>query len=54
MLKLALQSIRYYKKQSAAVLAGMILSIALLNGISSLIYSGQQSNIKNCMEIYGN
>lgn len=54
MLKLALQSIRYYKKQSAAVLAGMILSIALLTGISSLIYSGQQSNIKNCMEIYGN
>lgn len=53
MLKLALQSIRYYKKQSFAVLAGMILSVALLTGISSLIYSGQQSNIANCMEIYG-
>ncbi len=53
MLKLALQSIRYYKKQSIAVLTGVILSVALLTGISSLIYSGQQSNMKNCMEIYG-
>lgn len=54
MLRLALASIRYYKKQSFAVLAGVILSIALLTGISSLIYSGQQSNVYNCMEIYGN
>lgn len=53
MLKLAFQSIRYYKKQSIAVLTGVILSVALLTGISSLIYSGQQSNMKNCMEIYG-
>ena len=39
MLKLAFQSIRYYKKQSIAVLTGVILSVALLTGISSLIYS---------------
>lgn len=53
MLKLALKSIFYYKKRSAAVLAGIALSAALLTGISSLIYSGHQSSIQNCREIYG-
>lgn len=53
MLKLAFQSIFYHKKRAAAVLTGMVLSIALLTGISSLIASGRQSNIQNCKEIYG-
>lgn len=53
MLKLAYQYMRYYKNQTFAILVSMILTAALLSGISSLIYSSQKSNLENNKIIYG-
>ena len=43
MLKLAWKYMRYYKSQTLAILASIILTAALLSGISSLIYSSQKT-----------
>lgn len=43
----------FYKKQSMAILLGMILSMGLLSGIGSLIHSGEESNFNKSKEIYG-
>ena len=54
MLKLAYQYMRHYKSQTFAILASMILTAALLSGVSSLIYSSQRSSLENNRTIYGN
>ena len=43
----------FYKNQSFAILISMILSIALMVGISSLVYSGELSDLENSKEING-
>lgn len=53
MLKLAARFIIYYKIQSFSALVGLMLSIALLCGASSLLYSGQRSSLENCRTVYG-
>lgn len=53
MLKLAYQYMRYYKNQTFAILASMILTAALLSGISSLMYSSQRNDLENNKTIYG-
>lgn len=53
MLKLAWKYMRYYKSQTLAILASVILTAALLSGISSLIYSSQKSDLANSKNIYG-
>ena len=53
MLKLAYQYMRYYKSQTFAILASIILTAALLSGVSSLIYSSQMNSLKNHKTIYG-
>ena len=53
MFKLARKYIVFYKSQSLAILVSMILSIALMTGISSLVYSGQLSDLQNSKEING-
>ena len=45
--KLAFSYLRYYKKQTLALLAGMILSAGILTGIGSLFYSGKQAALEN-------
>lgn len=53
MLKLAWKYMRYYKSQTLAILASIILTAALFSGISSLIYSSQKSDLANSKTIYG-
>lgn len=53
MLKLAYKYMRYYKSQTFAILASMILTAALLSGVSSLMYSSQISDLENNKTIYG-
>lgn len=53
MLKLAYRYMRYYKNQTFAILASIILTAALLFGISSLIYSSQMNSLENNKTIYG-
>lgn len=53
MLKLAYSYIRYYKSQTFAILASIILTAALLSGISSLMYSSRLNSLENNKQIYG-
>lgn len=53
MLKLAYQYMRYYKSQTFAILASILLTAALLSGVSSLIYSSQRNSLENQKTIYG-
>lgn len=53
MLKLAWKYMHYYKSQTYAILASVILTAALFSGISSLIYSSQKSDLANSKNIYG-
>lgn len=53
MLKLTWKYMRYYKSQTLAILASILLTAALLSGISSLIYSSQKSDLANSKTIYG-
>ena len=41
MLKLAYQYMRYYKSQTFAIFASIVLTAALLSGIGSLMYSSR-------------
>lgn len=47
MLKPAYKYMRYYKSQTFAILASIILTAALLSGVSSLIYSSQMNSLEN-------
>lgn len=53
MLKLAYKYMRYYKSQTFAILASIILTAALLSGVTSLIYSSQMNSLENHKTIYG-
>lgn len=53
MLKLAWKYMKYYKNQTLAIFASIVLTAALLSGISSLIYSSQKSDLANSKTIYG-
>lgn len=53
MLKLAWKYMKYYKSQTLAILASIVLTAALLSGISSLIYSSQKNDLANSKTIYG-
>ena len=53
MLKLAWKYMRYYKSQTLAIFASILLTASLLSGISSLIYSSQKSDLGNSKTIYG-
>lgn len=53
MLKLAYKYMRYYKSQTFAILVSIILTAALLSGVSSLMYSSQMSDLENNKTIYG-
>lgn len=54
MLKLSWKYMRYYKSQTFAIFASILLTASLLSGISSLIYSSQKSDLANSKAIYGN
>lgn len=45
--------LKYYKKQTAALLASIILSVALLTGMGGLFESGKQAALNNARTEYG-
>lgn len=53
MLKLAWKYMKYYRSQTLAIFASIVLTATLLSGISSLIYSSQKSDLSNSRTIYG-
>ncbi len=53
MLKLAWKYMMYYKSQTLAIFVSILLTASLLSGISSLIYSSQNSDLLNSKTIYG-
>lgn len=53
MLKLAYKYMRYYKSQTFAILASIVLTAALLSGVGSLIYSSQVNSLENQKTLYG-
>lgn len=52
-LRLAFAYLRYYKKQTAALFVGIMLSAALLTGVGSLFASGQSAARENARTEYG-
>ena len=52
-LKLAFSYIWYYKKQSLILFLAISMSVMLLNGIASLLYSNRMTDYKNAKEEYG-
>lgn len=53
MLKLAYQYMKYYRSQSFAILASILLTAALLSGIGSLMLSSRQNDLENARSMYG-
>ena len=53
MLKLAYLYMKFYKNQTLAILASIILTAALLSGVSSLMYSSQRNSLENNKMVYG-
>ena len=51
--KLAVSYIRYYKKQAVILFFGICMSVLLLNGIASLIYSNHNADYANAKKEYG-
>ena len=52
-LKFSVRYIKFYKRQSTAILFSIIISVALMTGISSLVYSGERSNLEKDRKVYG-
>lgn len=52
-MKLAMSYLRYYKKQAAALFLGICMSVLLLNGIASIVYSNHHADFENAKEEYG-
>lgn len=52
-IRLAFAYVKYYKKQTLALLLGVILSASLLTGIGSLLGSGRYAALENAKEKYG-
>lgn len=53
LLKLSFAYLRYYKKQTAALFIGILLSAALLTGVGSLFTSGKEAAKENARTEYG-
>lgn len=51
--KLAISYIRYYRKQAAILFLGICMSVLLMNGIASLVYSNHNASYENAKEEYG-
>ncbi len=51
--KLAFAYLRYYKKQTLSLFFGVIMSVALMTGVGSLLYSGRTADMERTREIYG-
>ena len=51
--KTAFAYLTYYKKQTLALLLGVVMSVGLLTGISSLVYSGKVADIERYRSLYG-
>lgn len=52
-LRLPLQYMRYYKKQTLTLFTGILLSAALFTGLGSLLESGQHAAAENARTNYG-
>lgn len=52
-LHISFSHLSYYKKQTAALLAGIILSAALLTGMGGLLESGKYAALENARSEYG-
>ena len=52
-IRLAFAYVKYYKKQTLALLLGVILSSSLLTGIGSLLGSGRYAALENAKDKYG-
>lgn len=52
-IKLAFSYLKYYRKQTLALFLGMLMSVALLTGIGSLLYSGRLADRERTRGIYG-
>lgn len=53
MVRLACKYMRFYKSQTFALLLSIVLTAALLAGVSSLLYSSQMSELENNKTMYG-
>ena len=53
MLRLSFAYLRHYKKQTAALFVGILLSAALLTGVGSLFTSGKEAAKENARTEYG-
>ncbi len=53
MLKLVFQYIRYYKKQTFAILSSVFLTSVLITGIGSLMFSNEMNDLENKRTMYG-
>lgn len=51
--RLAFASLRYYKKQTAALFVGILLSAALFTCVGSLFFSGKEAAKENARQEYG-
>ena len=51
--RLALAYMRHYKKQTAALFVGILLSASLLTGVGSLFASGKEAAKENARTEYG-
>lgn len=52
-LRFSVQYIKFYRRQTTAIVFSIIISVALMTGISSLVYSGDRSNLEKDRKIYG-
>ena len=52
-LRFSVQYIKFYRRQTTAFVFSIIISVALMTGISSLVYSGERSNLEKDRKIYG-
>lgn len=52
-MKLAISYIQYYRKQAAILFLGICMSVLLMNGIASLVYSNHNASYENAKEEYG-
>ena len=52
-LRLASAYLRHYRKQTAALFVGIMLSAALLTGVGSLFFSGKEAAKENARTEYG-
>lgn len=53
MLKLAYKYMCYYKSQTFAIFVSIVLTAALLSGVSSLLYSSRMNELENSKLMYG-